>query len=156
MNEPVLLRVNGREHRLVLDPGTPLSIVLRNDLGLVGTRTGCGQGLCGACFVLIDGRAMPSCDTPVWAAVGKSIVTVEGLSPHGELHALQAAFIAEQAGQCGFCSSGLLVSAAALLEANPDPTESEIRTALDRNLCRCGTHNRVVRAVQRAAQALAS
>ena len=104
----------------------------------------------GACFVLIDGHPTPACDTPLWSVAGKKITTVEGLGLAGELHPLQNAFLAEQAAQCGFCTSGILISAAALLEKNPKPTESEVRAALDRNLCRCGSHNRMVRAVLRA------
>ena len=114
---------------------------------------GCGSGECGACYVLIDGRAVASCDTPLWSAVGKDVVTIEGLGAEGGLHPLQQAFIDEQAAQCGYCASGIIMSAAALLASNPAPTDVEIRTALDRNLCRCGTHNRIVRAVQRAAGA---
>jgi len=156
MSDPIRLYVNGTEHLLRLDPDAPLIYVLRNDLGLVGTRFGCGLGVCGACFVLVDGRAVPACDTPLWAAAGKRIVTVEGLARSGEMHAVQKAFIEEQAVQCGYCTSGLVISAAALLAENPKPSESEIRAALDRNLCRCGTHNRVVRAVQRAATEMSS
>jgi nicotinate dehydrogenase subunit A len=145
------LTVNGSESAVEADPDTPLLYALRNDLALKGTRFGCGSGQCGACFVLIDGHAAPACDTPLWSAAGKSITTVEGLRPPGALHPLQEAFIAEQAAQCGFCTSGILISAAALLTNNPRPTESEVRAALDRNLCRCGSHNRMVRAVLRAA-----
>jgi nicotinate dehydrogenase subunit A len=123
---------------------------LRNDLGLKGTRFGCGSGQCGACFVLVDGLAAPSCDTPLWSAAGKKITTVEGLGVAGNLHPLQRAFLAEQAAQCGYCTSGILVSAVMLLSANPRPAEAQVRAALDRNLCRCGSHNRVVRAVLRA------
>ena len=120
-------------------------------LGLVGSRYGCGSGLCGACYVLIDGRPMASCDLPVSFAVGKQITTVEGLAAKGELHAVQRALIAEQAAQCGYCMSGIAVSAAALLAANKRPTEAQVRAALDKHLCRCGSHNRVVKAVLRAA-----
>jgi nicotinate dehydrogenase subunit A len=153
--EPLRLTVNGVETALKVDPDTPLLYVLRNDLGLKGTRFGCGSGQCGACFVLIDGHPAPACDTPLWAAVGKRITTAEGLSKGRELHPLQNAFLAEQAAQCGYCTSGVLISAAALLAKNPKPTEREVREALDRNLCRCGSHNRMVRAVLRAASEIA-
>jgi nicotinate dehydrogenase subunit A len=145
------LTVNGAETALEADPDTPLLCALRNDLALKGTRFGCGSGQCGACFVLIDGHATPACDTPLWSIAGKSITTVEGMGTSGALHPLQEAFLAEQAAQCGYCTSGILISAAALLENNPRPTENEVRAALDRNLCRCGSHNRMVRAVLRAA-----
>ena len=151
MADPVRLSVNGVERALAADPDTPLLYALRNDLGLKGTRFGCGSGQCGACFVLIDGHAVPSCDTPLWSAAGKKITTVEGLGEDGNPHPLQRAFLAEQAAQCGYCASGILVRAAMLLSANPRPTEAEVRAALDRNLCRCGSHNRMVRAVLRAA-----
>jgi len=149
------LIVNGAESFIEADRDTPLLYALRNDLALKGTRFGCGGGQCGACFVLIDGNAVPACDTPLWSVSGKAITTVEGLSSPSGLHALQEAFISEQAAQCGYCTSGILISAAALLERNPSPTEREVRAALDRNLCRCGSHNRVVRAVLRAAGARA-
>jgi nicotinate dehydrogenase subunit A len=151
VTEPLRLTVNGVETALEVDRDTPLLYALRNDLGLKGTRFGCGSGQCGACFVLIDGHPAPACDTPLWAAAGKRITTAEGLSKGGELHPLQHAFLAEQAAQCGYCTSGVLISAAALLAQNPRPSESEVRAALDRNLCRCGSHNRMVRAVLRAA-----
>jgi nicotinate dehydrogenase subunit A len=145
--------VNGAEAVVDADPDSPLLYALRNDLELKGTRFGCGSGQCGACLVLIDGHAAPACDTPLWSAAGKRITTVEGLGAPGSLHPLQEAFLAEQAAQCGYCTSGILISAAALLASNPKPTESEVRAALDRNLCRCGSHNRMVRAVLRAASA---
>jgi len=151
MSERVSLSVNGRTCEVDADPNTPLLYALRNDLDLRGARFGCGNGECGACFVLIDGHPAPSCDTPLWAAAGKAITTIEGLCAQGSLHPLQQAFIAEQAAQCGYCTSGIIISAAALLAGNPRPTEAEVRAALDRNLCRCGAHNRVVRAVLRAA-----
>jgi len=152
VTEPLRLSVNGVETALEADPDTPLLYALRNDLELKGTRFGCGSGQCGACLVLIDGHPTPACDTPLWSAAGKSITTVEGLSAGGGLHPLQNAFLAEQAAQCGYCTSGILISAAALLAKNSRPTEREVREALDRNLCRCGSHNRMVRAVLRAAQ----
>ena len=146
------LQVNGVRHAVAAHRDTPLLYVLRNDLGLVGSRFGCGSGQCGACFVLVDGRAMASCDLPVSFAVGKKITTVEGLGTDGELHPVQKALIAEQAAQCGYCMSGISIAAAALLAANKRPTEAEVRQALDKNLCRCGSHNRVVKAVMRAAR----
>jgi nicotinate dehydrogenase subunit A len=146
------LDVNGKRHTVSAAPDTPLLYVLRNDLGLVGSRFGCGTGQCGACFVMVEGRAMPSCDTPLWSLEGKRITTVEGLGKDGELHPVQKALLAEQAGQCGYCISGIAVTAAALLSQNRNPSEVQVRQALDRNLCRCGVHNRVVRAVLRAAK----
>jgi nicotinate dehydrogenase subunit A len=147
----MIVEVNGDERDVAAAPDTPLLYVLRNDLGLAGTRFGCGSGQCGACFVLVDGRAMASCDLPVWSVEGKQITTVEGLGAHGELHPVQKALIAEQAAQCGYCMSGIAVAAAALLSVNRNPTEKQVREALDKNLCRCGSHNRVVKAVMRAA-----
>jgi nicotinate dehydrogenase subunit A len=152
MAETVRLRVNGTERAVEADPATPLLGVLRGTLGLTASRFGCGANQCGACNVLIDGEAVAACDTPLWAAAGKDITTVEGLGTPEAPHPLQRAFIAEQAMQCGYCISGILVSAAALLRRNPDPSEAEVRAALDRNLCRCGAHNRIVRAVLRAAR----
>jgi nicotinate dehydrogenase subunit A len=139
----VLLDVNGTRHEVACDPDTPLLYVLRNDLGLVGAKFGCGLGLCGACNVLVDGHPVHSCDTPVWAVAGKQVTTVEGLSGHP----LQETFIEEQALQCGYCTAGMLVTAAALLEREPDVDDAGVRRALDGNLCRCGSHNRIVRAV---------
>jgi nicotinate dehydrogenase subunit A len=147
----IQLTVNGTAQVVSSEPDTPLLDVLRSDLGLAGPRFGCGIGLCGACFVLIDGQARSSCDFPAWAAEGKDVTTVEGLADGGELHAVQQAVIDEQAAQCGYCTSGMIMSGVALLRRNPAPTEAEVRTALDGNLCRCGTHQRIVRAVLRAA-----
>ena len=149
----VRLRVNGLDRVVEADPETPLLSALRGPLGLMGTRFGCGLNQCGACNVLVDGRAVASCDLPLSAAAGKEVTTVEGLGSPEQPHPLQSAFIAEQAMQCGYCISGILISAAALLRRNPDPSEAEVRAALDRNLCRCGAHNRMVRAVLRAAKA---
>jgi nicotinate dehydrogenase subunit A len=149
----VRLRVNGAEHVVDADPAMPLLAALRGPLGLMGTRFGCGANQCGACNVLVDSRAVASCDLPLSMAEGKAVVTVEGLGTATHPHPLQSAFIAEQAMQCGYCVSGILISAAALLYRNPDPSEAEVRAALDRNLCRCGAHNRMVRAVLRAAKA---
>jgi len=149
------VRVNGAEHVVTADESTPLIYVLRNDLGLKATRFGCGTAQCGACYVLIDGHAVASCDTPVWAAADKPISTLEGLGSPENPHPLQRAFIAEQAAQCGYCLSGIMVSAAALLAQRPNPTEEQVRAALDRHLCRCGAHNRMLRAVMRAAREVA-
>ncbi len=148
----ITLTVNGKRQEIAADPETPLLYVLRNDLKLKGARYGCGIGQCGACTVIIDGKAVQSCDVPVSGATGKQITTVEGIARNGKLHPLQEAFIAEQAAQCGYCATGIIMSAKALLDANPKATESEIRTALKGNLCRCGTHQRILRAIQRAAK----
>ena len=137
------LLVNGTAHEVGCDPDTPLLYVLRNDLGLLAAKFGCGLGLCGACTVLVDGHPTQSCDTPVWAVEGKQVTPLEGL----EGHRLQEAFTAHQALQCGYCTSGMIVTAAALLERDPDVDEAGVRRALDGNLCRCGSHNRIVRAV---------
>ena len=150
---PFHLHVNGAERAVAVEENTPLLDVLRNTLGLVGTRFGCGSGECGACHVLLDGVSVPACDTPVGAVQGRAIVTVEGLSHAGRPSALQQAFLDEQAGQCGYCLSGILASATELLARVPQPSEAQVRAALDRHLCRCGAHNRIVRAVLRAAQA---
>jgi nicotinate dehydrogenase subunit A len=133
-------------------PEARLLDVLRDDLHLKATRFGCGLNQCGACHVLVDGRAVASCDTPMWAVEGRQVVTVEGFDDPSVPPGLREAFIAEQALQCGYCSSGMLASAAALLLRNARPSADEVRTALDGNLCRCGSHNRIVRAVLRAAE----
>ena len=151
--ETIRLTINGQAREVSAPAGASLLDVLRGPLGLTGTHFGCGSNQCGACNVLIDGHAVASCDTPLWAASGKRITTVEGLGTPQTPHRLQRAFIAEQALQCGYCTSGMLVTGAALLETNPHPSEAEVRAALDRNLCRCGAHNRIVRAVLRAARA---
>jgi nicotinate dehydrogenase subunit A len=156
MTETIALRVNGVACAVSAEPATPLLYVLRNDLKLTGARFGCGLGQCGACNVLIDGQVTSACDTPLWAAIGKQITTVEGLGSPEHPHPLQQAFMDEQAAQCGYCINGIIISAKALLDRNPQPSETEIRAALDRNLCRCGTHGRIVRAIQRAAQHLAA
>ncbi|MGI4798925.1 MAG: (2Fe-2S)-binding protein [Janthinobacterium lividum] len=145
------LTLNGEMVELALDDGVMLLDALRSTLGLTGSHFGCGAGQCGACMVLVDGVAQPSCTLPLWAVEGKTVVTVEGLGTPDRPHAVQAAFLAHQAGQCGYCLSGILVSAAGLLLRNPAPSEADVRQALDRNLCRCGAHNRIVRAVLAAA-----
>jgi len=150
--ESTRLSVNGVEREIAADPATPLLSILRGRLGLTAAHFGCGANQCGACHVLIDGHAVASCDTPLWAAAGKEVTTLEGLGTPEKPHPLQRAFIAEQAMQCGYCISGIIVSAAALLRRNPSPTEAQVREALDRNLCRCGAHNRIVRAVLRASK----
>ena len=141
------LRVNGRAVSVDADPDTPLLTVLREDLGLLGSRFGCGLGLCGACFVRLDGAVVPSCDTPLGQAEGTEVVTVEGLSPDGAPHPVQQAVLENQAAQCGFCISGIAVNAATLLDQQPDADEDTIVAALDRNLCRCGVQRRIVDAV---------
>ena len=153
MSEAFVITVNGTEHRVEGPGDTPLLDVLRNGLGLKGSRFGCGLDQCGACNVLLDGQAVASCSTPLWSAAGKTITTIEGLGTPAAPHPLQQAFLDEQAAQCGYCTSGMIVSAAALLARNAAPSRDEIKAALDRNLCRCGAHNRIVRAVERAANA---
>ncbi|HET7887105.1 MAG TPA: (2Fe-2S)-binding protein [Bradyrhizobium sp.] len=147
----VRFRLNGVETEIDADPDTPLLTVLRSQLGLTGSHFGCGAGECGACTVLLDDHAINSCDTPLWSVADKAVTTIEGLGSVEKPHPLQRAFIAEQALQCGYCLSGIMMSAAALLKRNTDPTSAEIKAALDRNLCRCGSHNRMVRAILRAA-----
>jgi nicotinate dehydrogenase subunit A len=141
------LRVNGAEHAVSAEPKTPLLYILRNDLKLKGTRFGCGSGQCGACMVVMDGNAVPSCDTPLWSAEGRDITTVE--SP--QLDRLRQAFLDEQAAQCGYCIDGIMVAAFSLLQKEKQPTEAQIAKALDRNLCRCGTHVRILKAIRKAA-----
>jgi nicotinate dehydrogenase subunit B len=148
--EEFLLVVNGAEHTVSCEPDTPLLDVLRHDLGLSGPAFGCGQGLCGACMVLINGRAQSSCNLPVSAANGP-VTTVEGLPAEGRLHPVQQAFLDEQAAQCGYCTAGMVMTAVDLLQDNSAPAEKDVRAALEGNLCRCGTHGRIVRAVLRAA-----
>jgi nicotinate dehydrogenase subunit A len=133
---------------------TPLLYALRNDLKLKGARFGCGLGVCGACTVVIEGKAVQSCDISLAAVLGKRITTIEGIGSADRLHALQAAFLEEQAAQCGYCTSGIIMTAYALLAANAHPTEAEICAALDGNICRCGTHARILRAIKKAAAAL--
>ncbi len=141
------LSVNGLRVSVDADPDTPLLTVLREDLGLLGSRFGCGLGLCGACFVNLDGTVVPSCDTPLWQAEGKQVVTVEGLSSEGRPHPVQQSLLDRQAAQCGFCISGIVVRAAALLQDDPRPDEAAVVEALDGNLCRCGVQRRIVEAV---------
>jgi len=147
------LRVNGGHREVEADdPDVPLVYVLRNDLGLTGTRAACGLAQCGACTVLVGGRAVRSCTAPARSVAGQDVVTIEGLGSPERPDPLQAAFIAEQAAQCGYCTSGVVMTAAALLKEVARPTDAQLRAALDGNLCRCGTHLRVLRAVRRAAR----
>src|SRR4051812_17490304 len=146
------LTVNGTRHAVDAAPETPLLYVLRNELALTGAKFGCGLGQCGACTVQLDGIAVRSCSIPVERAADKNVVTIEGLA---KAHPLQEAFIEEQAAQCGYCTTGMIMAAAALLKSTPQPSDLEIRRALHGNLCRCGSHLRVLRAIKRAAKAMA-
>ena len=148
----IVLNVNGTRREVAADPETPLLYVLRNDLNLKGARYGCGAGFCGACMVIVDGKAVPSCDVPVSAVLNKAVTTIEGIGTAADPHPLQRAFIDEQAAQCGYCITGIIMSAKALLDARPQPSEAEIREALGANLCRCGTHTRILKAIRRAAE----
>jgi nicotinate dehydrogenase subunit A len=147
------LKVNGAVHSVAAEPDTPLLYVLRNDLGLNAAKFGCGLGQCGACTVLVDGAPVRSCITPIGALGQSQITTLEGLGTHERPHPLQAAFMTEQAAQCGYCIAGMIMFAKALLDRIHDPSEDEVRLGLTGNLCRCGVHNRIVRAVLKAAQA---
>jgi nicotinate dehydrogenase subunit A len=147
------INVNGAMHSVPAEPDTPLLYVLRNDLGLNAAKFGCGLAQCGACTVLIDGKPVRSCATPIDALGQSEITTLENLGTIERPHPLQAAFMAEQAAQCGYCIPGMIMVAKALLDRNPQPSEADVRQELDGNLCRCGAHNRIVRAVLRAAQA---
>ena len=147
----VSLTVNGATRSVPAEPDTPLLYVLRNDFELNGAKFGCGLAQCGACTVLVNGQAVRSCVTPIDSLAGAQITTLEGLGTLDRPHALQRAFIAEQAVQCGYCINGMIMSAKALLDRNPKPSEADVREALAANLCRCGTHNRIVRAILRAA-----
>jgi nicotinate dehydrogenase subunit A len=152
----VRFRLNGVETEVDVDPDRSLLDLLRGQLGMTGTHFGCGANECGACNVMVDGHAVASCDTPLWSVADKDITTIEGLGTAQHPHPLQSAFIAEQALQCGYCIPGILISAAALLKKNPNPSDRDVRAALDRNLCRCGSHNRIVKAVLRAAAEMAA
>ena len=148
------LDVNGKTHEVEADPSTPLLYVLRNDLKLNGAKFGCGLGQCGACTVMVDGKAVFSCLTPIMLLENRKIKTVEGLGTIDKPGPMQAAFIQEQSAQCGYCIPGMMMRAQALLEAKPDATDGDIRTALEPNLCRCGTHMRILKSVQRARQSM--
>ena len=148
------LHVNGAARLANAEPNRSLLSVLRDDLGLTGAKYGCGEGRCGACTVLIDGRAVRSCNTRVQAAEGKKVQTVEGLAANGRLHAVQDAFLAADAMQCGYCTPGMIVSAVALLAENPEPTREEIIRGMNGNICRCGTYTRIIAAIERAARSM--
>jgi aerobic-type carbon monoxide dehydrogenase small subunit (CoxS/CutS family) len=148
------LHINGIKHSVDVDADASLLSVLRDQLDLTGSKYGCGEGQCGACTVLLDGLPRRSCITKVGAAATKKITTIEGLAPDGSLHPLQQAFLDAGAFQCAYCTSGMIMTASALLKANPHPTESEIKTFMEGNVCRCGTHLRIVAAIKRAATAM--
>jgi len=151
MSNQFNLLVNGVRHQIIVDwDATPLLYVLRDDLKLKGARFGCGSGQCGACTVLVDGRAEHSCELPVWSVEGKPILTIESLGTAERMHPLQQAFVDYQAGQCGYCLSGIIMRAAELIEQDPEPSRTKIIDALDRNLCRCGSHTRIVNAIESA------
>lgn len=148
----ISLNVNGQTHALDVDPSTPLIYILRNDLGLKGVKLGCGLEQCGACKVIVDGEAEFSCSSPVAGFEGKSITTIEGLGTPDNPHPVQQAFIDERAAQCGYCIPGMVIATKALLDTNPQPDDEAIYAALSDHLCRCGTHNRILRAIKRAAK----
>jgi nicotinate dehydrogenase subunit A len=152
----IRFHLNGAPTEVDADPDQLLLTLLRGKLGLTGPHFGCGSGECGACRVLVGDHAVTACDTPLWSIADKDVTTLEGLGDEANPHPLQRAFIAEQAMQCGYCISGVLMSAAALLRQNPKPTEQEVRVALDRNLCRCGSQNRMLRAIMRAVDEMAA
>ena len=150
------LSINGRDREVEADGDTPLLYILRDDLGLHGPKFGCGLGQCGACTVIADGTAIRSCQLPLEQAAGRKIVTLDGIGSAAHPHPVQRAFLAEQAAQCGYCTNGMIMGAKALLDANKQPTDADIRNALSGNLCRCGTHSRILRAVHRAAKEMRS
>ena len=152
MTRSIEFDVNGVRRAVTADPDVPLIYILRNDLKLKGTRFGCGQGVCGCCTVLLDGRSVQSCNTPMSAAEARTVTTIEGLWRDSALHPSQEAFIEEQAGQCGYCLTGIIMGAAALLNRIPSPTDAQIRSELDIHLCRCGSYDRILRAIRRASQ----
>ena len=149
--EAIVFTVNGKERRVAAAPEQPLLWVLRNQLQLTGTKYGCGEGQCGACTVLLRGKAVRSCLTPLSAAAGKEVITIEGLDRDGSLHPVQQAFLREEAFQCGYCTSGMILSAVALVESNKNLTDDDIARAMNGNICRCGTYPRIVAAVRQAA-----
>lgn len=154
MGEPLQLEINGRRHSVSADPETPLLWVLREELGLTGTKYGCGEGECGSCTVLIGGNPRRSCQVPLRAAAGKSITTIEGLEQNGALHPVQQAFLDAGAFQCAYCTAGMIMTSVALLRTNPNPSAQQIVQYLDGNICRCGTYPRIIEAVTRAAEAM--
>jgi aerobic-type carbon monoxide dehydrogenase small subunit (CoxS/CutS family) len=151
MAAPLELLINGRRQRVEADPGKSLLAVLREDLDLTGSKYGCGEGQCGACTVLLDGRAVRACITPVGVVGTRPVVTIEGLEREGRLHPVQQAFVAENAMQCGYCTTGMVMNAVGLLNRQNNPADDEIRRAMDGNVCRCGTYSRIIAAVKRAA-----
>jgi aerobic-type carbon monoxide dehydrogenase small subunit (CoxS/CutS family) len=154
MKNAIDLHVNGKPHRLEIDPARSLLSVLRDDLGLTGAKYGCGEGQCGACTVLVDGMAVRSCLARVGAVAGKPITTIEGLEQDGKLHPVQAAFLEAGAMQCGYCTCGMILEAVALLREHPKPAREQIVRAMNGNLCRCGTYGRIVTAIEKAAEAM--
>ena len=148
----MVLNVNGEKHEVTVDPDVELLTVLRDYIGLTGTKYGCGEGACGACTVLVNGNITRSCITPVNSVAGKEITTIEGLEKNGELHAVQQAFLTTDAFQCSYCASGMIMAAVALLKRNPTPSENAIVTAMNTNICRCGTYPYIVKAIQLAAK----
>lgn len=154
MSELTTLIVNGATHTVDVARDRPLLDILREDLGLTGCKIGCGEGACGACTVLLDGQTTRSCITPLGAALGRSVRTVEGLATHGQLHAIQQAFLDADAMQCGYCTPGMIMAALGLLEQNPDPSKDAIIAAMQGNICRCGTYARIIQAIEQAAVAL--
>ncbi len=153
MSRPIAFSLNGNPARVVTDENRMLLWILRYDLGLTGTKYGCGEGLCGACTVVVDNEAVRSCTTPIKAVEGKTVLTIEGLERSGKLHPIQQAFLRHHAFQCGYCTSGMIMGAYALLQKTPRPTFAQIINELDNNLCRCGSHPRIVEAIQEAAAA---
>ena len=149
---PVTLSINGSEHQVDVPADTKLLYVLRENLGLTGTKYGSGEGMCGACTVLLDGKPARSCQAPLNTVVGKKITTIEGLEQNGKLHPIQEAFLKFEAFQCAYCTSGMIMSAVALLSKNPKPTDQQIISGMEGNVCRCGTHPRIVEAIRQAAQ----
>jgi len=156
VTKAIEFNINGVQRTVIADADAPLIYILRNDLKLKGTRFGCGQGVCGCCTVLLDGRSVQSCNTPVSAAEARTVTTIEGLGSGAALHPLQEAFIEEQAGQCGYCLTGIIMGAAALLNRNPSPTDAHIRSELSIHLCRCGSYDRILRAIRRASQKMST
>jgi aerobic-type carbon monoxide dehydrogenase small subunit (CoxS/CutS family) len=148
----ITLHVNGRERTVVADPSDPLLWVLRDDLGLTGTKYGCGEGQCGACTVLANGQAIRSCITPLSAIVGRAITTIEGLADDGQLHPVQQAFVDADAFQCGYCTTGMVLGAVALLRSRPNPSDADVNRLMNAHICRCGTYSRIALAVRRAAE----
>jgi aerobic-type carbon monoxide dehydrogenase small subunit (CoxS/CutS family) len=149
----LILSVNGAEHPVYVPPDSKLLYVLRDNLGLTGTKYGCGEGMCGACTVLLDGKAVRSCQVPVSAVIGRKVTTIEGLEQNGRLHPVQEAFLQTEAFQCAYCTSGMIMAAVGLLSRNPKPSEEQILSGLEGNVCRCGTHPRIVEAVRHASAA---